>query len=203
MTQLATEATPEATDLGPSLLGATRRTPTRLVRAPSKPGSSLKARRRKRDKAYAKRSQVPWVLATSLTGGTAEDIVGLYGLRMQIEETFRDLKSHRFGWSLRYARVSTPERWLVLLLIAMLATAVLHLVGRIAELERWHRGLQANTVTSRRVLSLVRLGQEVLRTPRLLMRLMEIGFEQGIRVLREELTLRAHAGPLAVRRTLY
>ena len=37
---------------------------------------------------------------------------------MQIEETIRDLKSHRFGFALRYTRTKRPERLEALLLLA-------------------------------------------------------------------------------------
>ena len=40
---------------------------------------------------------------------------------MQIEETFRDTKNHRFGWSLGDVRLSTPQRTAVLLTLAALA----------------------------------------------------------------------------------
>jgi hypothetical protein len=89
--------------------------------------------------------------------------VTLYGLRMRIEETFRDAKSHRFGWSLREARATQAERLEVLLLIAALAMLVVTLVGLMAEEAGASRAYQANTVTSRRVLSHFGLGNLILQ----------------------------------------
>ena len=63
----------------------------------------------------------PWLLATSMSDGDAASVVGIYARRMQIEETFRDTKNHRFGWSLGDVRLSTPQRTAVLLTLAALA----------------------------------------------------------------------------------
>lgn len=104
----------------------------------------------------------PWLLATSLHHHSAEQVIALYALRMQIEETFRDLKNHRFGWSLRDVRSSAPERLAALLLIASFAMLAVTLIGSAAELAEVHRSYQANTVT-RRVLSHFMLGLSVLR----------------------------------------
>jgi hypothetical protein len=61
----------------------------------------------------------PWILATSLTCGPAKGIA-IYKRRMQIEETFRDAKSTRFGLSMGHARTGSEHRANVLLLLAML-----------------------------------------------------------------------------------
>src|SRR5690606_13594029 len=46
-----------------------------------------------------KSAREPWLLVTSLTRDcrSPHQIVAAYGQRMQIEEAFRDLKSHRYG----------------------------------------------------------------------------------------------------------
>jgi len=51
------------------------------------------------------------LLATSLPHkpGSERRIKQLYAARMQIEETLRDGKSHRFGFGLRYARSGSPH----------------------------------------------------------------------------------------------
>lgn len=105
----------------------------------------------------------PWLLATSLADATAEQVVGLYALRMQIEESFRDLKSHRFGWSFREVRSSSPIRLAALLLLAALAALAVTLIGLAAELAKVHRSYQANT-SARRVLSHFSLGASILRS---------------------------------------
>ena len=81
---------------------------------------------------------------------------------MKIEETFRDAKNHRFGWSLRHVRSGSAERLTILLLLASLAIIAVTMLGFEAERRRLHRGYQANTV-KHRVLSFFVLGLAVLR----------------------------------------
>ena len=111
----------------------------------------------------------PWLLATSLPHrpGAARRIMKLYAKRMQIEETFRDLKGHRWGFGLELARCQSVERRQALLLIATFATLVLWLAGLAARARRWEAHFQANTVRYRRVHSAVFLGREVLKHPHL------------------------------------
>ena len=104
----------------------------------------------------------PWLLATSMSDGDAASIVGIYARRMQIEETFRDAKNHRFGWSLGDVRLSTPQRMAVLLTLAALAFLVVTLIGMAAEQRGTHRAYQANT-EKRRVLSFLVLAAAILR----------------------------------------
>jgi hypothetical protein len=73
---------------------------------------------------------------------------------MQIEETFRDAKNHRFGWCLSDARTSTQQRTLMLLLVTVFAMAIATLIGLSAETAGAHRAYQANTTFHQRVLSL-------------------------------------------------
>ena len=108
------------------------------------------------------RNRAPWVLATNLTGMSPKKIVSVYGTRMQIEETFRDTKSVRFGWSFRHARTQSAQRYTVLLLLAALAGFVLTVIGVAAERKRLHLRFQANTIRNRRVLSLFQLGKLII-----------------------------------------
>lgn len=87
----------------------------------------------------------PWLLATSLDTETAAQIVAIYATRMQIEETFRDMKNHRFGWSLRHVRGYDRRRLTLLLLFGALATLAVVLLGLAATEAGWHRRYQANT----------------------------------------------------------
>ncbi|WP_026960302.1 IS4 family transposase [Aliagarivorans taiwanensis] len=114
---------------------------------------------------YSRSAKEPWVLATNLPGEslTAKQVVTHYRKRMQIEETFRDLKSPAFGFGLRHSRSRCPKRFDIMLLIALLLELVLHWVGLFACKSGWHKHFQANTVRSLNVLSLLRLGKEVLR----------------------------------------
>lgn len=107
---------------------------------------------------HAVREAEPWLLATSLTNKRAcfsKKIVKIYHSRMQIEESFRDLKTGLgFGLSQTRQRLQLS----VLLLIAMLAQLALYLVGLCVEIMGKHRRYQANTVKNRPVLSYQYLG---------------------------------------------
>jgi hypothetical protein len=105
------------------------------------------------------------LLATSLPHepGSSRKIKQLYAQRMQIEETFRDTKSHRWGFGLSYARCSGGRRLEVLLLVAALASLVLWLVGLCGRAQDWSRRLRVNTERRRPVLSTVFIGRQLLR----------------------------------------
>jgi Transposase DDE domain len=124
-----------------------------LVRKRRKPGPKLPPPRCKEERELRQAALDPWLLATSITSGDAACIVSLYARRMQIEETFRDAKNHRFGWCLSDVRTSTHRRALMLLLVAAFAMTIVTLIGLSAEAARAHRAYQANT-SRERVLSL-------------------------------------------------
>lgn len=111
----------------------------------------------------------PWLLATSLpvTSKMAKKVVKIYRTRMQIEEGFRDVKSHRFGLSLRYHRTASVERLQVLLLIATLALMVLWLLGMAVILLKKHYQFQANTVRHKKVLSVIFIGLQMVSETRI------------------------------------
>jgi hypothetical protein len=120
-----------------------------------------------RARQYRRLHRAPWLLATSLPHhrGSSERIQRIYAQRMQIEETFRDTKSHRWGFGLNYARCNDGRRLETLLLIAALASLVLWLAGVHGRMVDWVRRLQANTETRRPVLSTVFVGSQLLRRP--------------------------------------
>lgn len=90
---------------------------------------------------------------------------------MQIEQNFRDEKSERFGFGLRATRSRTAERILALSLLATLSSVVLWLMGYHVENKGLHVRYQANSVKSRRVISLLTLAENVLRhSPRIVRR---------------------------------
>ncbi len=66
--------------------------------------------RSKYSKASASRNRAPWLLVTSLpnTHNLAKRVVGIYKTRMQREEGFRDMKSHRYG-SVSYTQIPTKK----------------------------------------------------------------------------------------------
>jgi hypothetical protein len=151
-------------DLGTFDLFMKQRIPCRLVlvRKRRRPGPKLPPPACKEEREFRQSALDPWLLATSLSDGDAASIVGNYAKRMQIEETFRDAKNHRFGWSLGTVRLSTPQRAAVLLAVASLAFLVATLIGMTAERTGRHRAYQANTET-RRVLSLIVLATAIIR----------------------------------------
>lgn len=120
-----------------------------------------------RKKAAAQRE--PWLLATSLPDSSklAKQVVKLYRLRMQVEEGFRDIKSHRFGLGLNYHRTGSVVRLQMLLLIAHLACFVLWLLGWATTLKQQHYQFQANTVRDKRVLSVIFIGLQMIHNTRI------------------------------------
>ena len=116
-------------------------------------------------KEYSKAAKEPWVIATNLpeTMLTAKQLMNLYRKRMQIEETFRDVKSPAYGFGFRHSRSRCPKRFDIMLLIALVLQLIFWWVGLFAKKSGWQKHFQANTVRSRNVLSLIRLGKEVLR----------------------------------------
>ena len=106
----------------------------------------------------------PWLLATSLApySKLAKRVVEFYTLRMQIEESFRDLKSTRFGLSLGYHLTYQVERLQVMLVIAALALMVAWLMGKATELTEQHWQYQANSIKKRKVLSTIFIGLRVI-----------------------------------------
>jgi hypothetical protein len=162
--QFYAKASITPSELGTFGLFVNQRIPSRLVlvRKRRKPGRKPPPPRCKEERELRQAALDPWLLATSLSDGDADEIVRHYAKRMQIEETFRDAKNHRFGWSLGAVRLSTPQRTAVLLTLATLAFVVVTLIGMDAERRGLHRAYQANTET-RRVLSFLVLAMAILR----------------------------------------
>ena len=118
-------------------------------------GSTPKARREARASAYE-----PWLLAhsPSLRAYRAEEIVALYGLRMQIEENFRDSKSTELGMGLDVSQSRSALRLHALLLIGTLAAFLLWHIGQLAEAEGLHLRYKATTRAARE-LSIITLAK--------------------------------------------
>jgi hypothetical protein len=125
--------------------------------ARSRSHTSLKAEKRERE---------PWLLVASsgLRHLSAHQIVQLYTKRMQIEQSFRDLKCERFGCAFYYSLTRKPVRITTLLLIHALATFVAWLAAlsqttTVALIQ--YGGILSSR--SRRHYSLLRIGWEALR----------------------------------------
>ena len=101
----------------------------------------------------AQREKEPWLLTTSLKANTAREakkVVKIYRTRMQIEESFRDLKT---GLNFNDSNTRTREYLSILLLIAMLAQYVLFLLGMAVKLNKKHLRYQANSLKTGAILS--------------------------------------------------
>lgn len=157
--QFYARATTTPKSLGRFQLFVDQRIPVQLVlvRKRRRPGPKLPPPKCKEERELRQSALDPWLLATSLPTDDAATVVGVYAKRMQIEEMFRDAKSHRFGWSLAQARTGSTNRAANLLLIAAIALTVVTLLGLAAEQRYLHRAYQANT-RQRRVLSFFALG---------------------------------------------
>jgi len=73
----------------------------------------------------------PWLLAVSprLASLSAAQVVQLYAGRMQIEQTFRDLKNHKWGMGLDSCETRALKRMSILILIGALLGYALWLIG--------------------------------------------------------------------------
>jgi hypothetical protein len=115
-------------------------------------------------KKHKKSSKEPWFLVSNLPKATfnAQNLVNIYKRRMTIEEAFRDTKNEYYGLGLKRSRSNHIERLQTLLLIALIAQYTLYVIGKAAEILKYHYDFQANTIKNRRVLSYCYLGKRIL-----------------------------------------
>lgn len=110
----------------------------------------------------ARRESEPWLLMASPSLHlNARQLVTLYARRMQIELSFRDLKSHRYGQAFEDSLTRQGARIEILLLISALAAFAAWLTGMACEasgIDRW----LAPYRSKRRLYSVMRLGREAL-----------------------------------------
>jgi hypothetical protein len=85
--------------------------------------------------------------------------MAIYAQRMQIEEAFRDLKSHRYGAAFEDSLTRKPKRLSVLLLLHALATFAAWMAGNIAQHAALAPRLLPNS-SKRRCDSILRLGRQ-------------------------------------------
>ena len=112
-----------------------------------------KARANSKSRSNAARENEPWLLATSLSATSsqfAKKIVKIYRSRMQIEESFRDLKT---GLNFNKSNTRQQKPLAVLLLLALLGQYVLYLLGMAVTLTDQHRRYQANSLKTGHILS--------------------------------------------------
>jgi hypothetical protein len=120
------------------------------------------ARRSKHSRQNARREAEPWLIVASPTLKlSARQLIAIYTRRMQIELSFRDLKSHRYGQGFEDSLTRKPHRLEILLLIHAMANFAAWLGGRACETSGLDQWLSPRKST-RRLYSLVRLGREAL-----------------------------------------
>ncbi|MDH5218402.1 MAG: IS4 family transposase, partial [Gammaproteobacteria bacterium] len=132
----------------------------------------------------AMRQREPWLITTSLGGdkSLAEKVIGLYKTRMQIEESFRDMKSPHKGLSLSESLTRNPHRLSVLVLIGSLATLLLWMLGKLTEVNKQHWQYQSSSVVTRRVLSTFYIGCQVAKDRTV--RFRKIDYEKTLHLVR-------------------
>ena len=113
----------------------------------------------------ARAQREPWLLAvsSSLAHLSAQAVVAIYAQRMQIEESFRDLKSEQYGLGFSAGRTTQKDRLGVLLLVACLASFVLRLIGEVGKARQMEFQFQSNTRRSRPVLSVISLALQLVQ----------------------------------------
>ena len=110
-----------------------------LVRLPKKgrhaKTASGKRARSKKSLNAARSAREPWLLVACLrlADWSAKRLVKVYRQRMQIELSFRDMKSQHFGTGLECSASKQLGRFTVLVLIASLVSILLWLIGTAAE----------------------------------------------------------------------
>jgi hypothetical protein len=160
-------ATPTALGEGDWVRSNPLRAVFALVRRPPKGRRGKTAfGKRARSKAStqnARGAKEPWLLvaSTRFAAWPAKRLVRLYAQRMQIEQSFRDMKNLHFGEGLERSRSCGTERFTVLVLIASLAALLLWLIGTAAERAGLHRRLHPGN-GKRRVYSRVFLARLLL-----------------------------------------
>lgn len=110
----------------------------------------------------AQRESEPWLLVASPSLAlSARQLIALYGRRMQIELSFRDLKSHCYGQGFEDSLTRKGARIEVLLLLSAMAAFASWLVGMACErcgIDAWLTPFRSK----RRLYSVMRLGREAL-----------------------------------------
>lgn len=117
-------------------------------------------KRSKTSKSNARANSDPWLLASNLPPkhNHSKQVVAIYRQRMQIEESFRDMKSTQFGLGFEQSGSLKLHRLSLLLLLSNLASLVLILLGVGLTITNQQRRFQANSYRDKRVLSFQTLG---------------------------------------------
>jgi hypothetical protein len=121
--------------------------------------------RNKASREAARSRREPWLLAysNSLQELAPRQVVNCYRKRMQIELSFRDLKSERYGCAFRHSLTRKAPRIAVLLVLHALASFLAWLQGLTASLSGHSLHCVIRARTRRAHYSIVRIGWEALR----------------------------------------
>ena len=158
--QLMAQAGPQAKRLGPSRIMKNQDIACELVSIKKRPkrriAKTLKGerQRRKHSKEQSRSGREAWLLATSLQGVSAKTLVKYYALRMQIEESFRDVKNARYGMSMEFVGSRHTDRLTVLMLLAHIVYTILFILGCTIEEKNLQYQFQSNSIKTRRVVSI-------------------------------------------------
>lgn len=109
----------------------------------------------------------PWLIAVSpgLAALDSKEVVALYSGRMQIEQTFRDLKSGQYGLGLSQSQTRKHKRLSILLLLGALITYALWLIGLTA-IRCGYQVCYGSKKKARSTLSTISLARNWLNEPR-------------------------------------
>lgn len=109
---------------------------------------------------YQRLAVEPWILATNLPESyDTTKIINAYKKRMQIEESFRDVKSHRFGLGGRYIQTRCAYKWGVSMLLAAIAQITLWVIGVIGHARGLQSEFSSNTQKNKKVFSYFFMGK--------------------------------------------
>lgn len=166
--------------------------PCRVIttrKAPSKRKKPTRAPRN--DKAgsnkYRRSANEPWILATNLPKIDFETakVIQYYSKRMQIEQSFRDVKNHQFGLCARDIQTRSIYRWGIKMLLASIVQLLFWIIGVIGHSQGFQSIFQANTVKDKKVFSYFYLGQLIVEYDKL--NDLIIDFEQLPTLIEQEL----------------
>jgi hypothetical protein len=118
--------------------------------------------RSKASRKAAAREREPWlIVASPQLAVSPKQMVKLYARRMQIELSFRDLKSHRYGQAFEDSLTRKDRRIEMLLLLSAMAAFASWVAGLAADAMDMARWLVPHSA-KRKLYSILRLGREAL-----------------------------------------
>ena len=131
----------------------------------------------------------PWLLACSPVLGqrSAVDLVAMYAQRMQIEESFRDLKNERLGLGFSAARSRSGRRLEILLLIAHLASWLMRVIGECAQACQMQKFFQSVPKLKHKEISVMTLARRVIDGGAFWLR--QLHPQNARKILREQATM--------------